>query len=101
MQPVADLLPAEEHDAEEGRLQKERGDHLVGDQRADHVAGEFGVARPVGAELVAHHDAGDDAETEGDREDLHPEPEEVAVERIARAQPVELERPRASSRGRW
>ncbi len=92
MQPVADLLPAEQHDAEEGRFEEEGGDHLVGDDRAENVAGELGKARPVRAELVAHDDARDDAEAEGHREDLHPEAEEVPVERIAGAQPVELER---------
>ena len=34
MQPVADPLPAEQHDAEEGRLQEEGRDHLVGDAPA-------------------------------------------------------------------
>ena len=92
MQPVADPLPAEQHDAEEGRFEEEGGDHLVGDHRTEHVARELGIARPVRAELVAHDDARDDAEAEGHRKDLHPEAEEVAVERIAGAQPVEFER---------
>ena len=91
MQPVADLVPAEQHDAEERRLEEERGDDLVGDERADDVAGEVGEARPVGAELVAHDDAGHDAEPERHGEHLDPEAEQVAVERVARPQPVELE----------
>src|SRR5205085_11890921 len=67
-------------------------DDLVGDERPDHVAREFREARPVRAELVAHDNAGDDAEPEGHGEDLYPEPVEVAVDRLTRAQPIELER---------
>ena len=50
-------LPAEQQDAEEGRLQEKRGQHLVADQRADDVAGDHREAAPVGAELVGQHDA--------------------------------------------
>jgi hypothetical protein len=80
VQPVADPVPAEQHDAEEAGLQAEGRDHLVGDHRPDDVADELGVPGPVRAELVAHHDAGHDAEPERDGEDLHPELVEVLVE---------------------
>ena len=91
MQAVAHLLPAEEHDAEKGRLEEEGGDDLIGDDGPKHVAGELGEPRPVGAELVAHDDARHDAEAEGHREHLHPEAEEIAIKRIAGAQPVEFQ----------
>ena len=57
MQPLADLLHAEQHDAEEPRLQEEGGQHLISHERADHRPGAIGEDRPVGAELVGHDDA--------------------------------------------
>ncbi len=39
MQPVADPLEAEQHDAEETRFEEERGEHLIGHQRAEDGAG--------------------------------------------------------------
>jgi hypothetical protein len=38
MQPRRHAVPAEQHDAEERRFEEERGQHLVADQRSDHVA---------------------------------------------------------------
>ena len=64
--------------------------HLVGDDGPSMLPRELGEPRPVGAELVAHDDARHDAEAERHREDLDPEAEEVAVERIAGAQPLEF-----------
>ena len=78
VQPVADALAAEQHDAEEARLEEEGGQHLVAHQRPDHRPGLVGEGRPVGAELVAHDDAGDDAHAEGDGEDGLPVVEELA-----------------------
>ncbi len=66
-------VPAEQHDAEEGRLEEERGQHLVAEQRPEHVADDDREVAPVGAELVGQHDAGDDAHGEGHGEDLGPE----------------------------
>jgi hypothetical protein len=66
----ADALHAEQHDAEEAGLEEEGGQHLVAHQRADDRAGLVGEGRPVGAELVGHHDARHDAHAEGDGEDL-------------------------------
>ena len=86
MQPGTDALQAEQHDAEEARFEEERGQHLIGHQRADHGAGLVGEGRPVGAELVGHHDAGHDAHAERDGEDLEPVVEQAD------------DRPRARSR---
>ena len=79
LQPARHPAPAEQHDAEEGRLQEKRGQHLVADQRADDVAGEDREAAPVGAELVGQHDPGDDAHRERHREDAGPEPRQPLV----------------------
>ena len=77
MQPVADPFQAEQHDPEKARLEKEGGQHLIGHQGADHGAGLVGKRRPVGAELVGHHDARHHAHAERDREDLQPVIEQV------------------------
>ena len=77
MQSGADAIEAEQHHAEEARFEEERGQHLIGHQRADHRAGLVGEGRPVGAELVGHHDARHDAHAEGDGENLQPVIEQV------------------------
>ena len=73
MQPARHAVAAEQQDAEEGRLQEERGQHLVADQRPDHIADDRREAAPVGAELVGQHDARDDAHRERHGENLGPE----------------------------
>ena len=87
MQSVADPLQAEQHHAEETRFEEERGQHLIGHQRADHRAGLVGKCRPVGAELVGHHDAGHHAHAEGDGEDLQPIIEQVDEDLASGPQP--------------
>ena len=91
VQPVADALAAEQRDAEEAGLEEEGGQHLVAHQRADHRAGLVGEAGPVGAELVAHHDARDDAHAEDDGEHRLPVVEELQVRRVALPQPQRVE----------
>ena len=54
--------PAEQHHAEERGFEEERRQHFVREQRAEDVAGAYRQHRPVGAELEAHDDAGDDAQ---------------------------------------
>ena len=77
MQLVADAFEAEQHHAEEARFEEERGQHLIGHQRPDHRAGLVGKGRPVGAELVGHHDARHHAHAEGDGKDFQPVIEQV------------------------
>jgi hypothetical protein len=72
VQPLSDLLHAEQHDAQEPRFEEERGQHFVGHERTDHGTRAIREHGPVRAELVGHHDAGDHAHREGDREDLDP-----------------------------
>ena len=79
LQPVRHAAPAEQHHAEERGLQEECRQHLVTDQRADHVAGEDREAAPVGAELVREHDTRDDAHRERHREDARPEPRQALI----------------------
>ncbi len=91
VQPLADLVHPEQHHAEEAGLEEEGGQHLIGHERADDRPGPVGEDRPVGAELVGHDDAGDDAHREGDREDLQPVAEQVEIGVLARLQPQRLE----------
>ena len=85
------LVPAEDPEADEGRLEEEREQALERERRAEDVADEPGVLRPVHAELELLHDAGDDAHREVDEEDLAEEPREAEVLRLAGAIPGRLE----------
>jgi hypothetical protein len=88
VEALAHALAAEEHHAQEPRLEEEGGEHLTGHERSDHRAGAVGEDAPVGAELVGHDDAGNHAHPEGDGEDLLPVFEEREIVRIARANPL-------------
>ena len=91
MQSGADALEPEQHHAEEARLEEERGQHLIGHQRTDHRPGLVGKDRPVGAELVGHHDARHHAHAEGHGEDLQPVIEEIEVHLAPGQEPARLE----------
>ncbi len=88
---LAHAAGAEQHDAEEARLQEERRQHLVGQQRPGDVADGVHVARPVGAELEAHRHARDHAQREGQREDLHPQAVRGHPRRVAGLAVAQLE----------
>ena len=51
------LVHAEQHHTEETRLEEEGGQHLIRHERP----GTIREKRPVGAELIGHHNAGNDA----------------------------------------
>jgi len=91
IEPGRDALPPEEQHAEESRLERERGEGLVGEERALDGTGAPRELAPVGAELERHHDAGDDAEPEGDREDAQPQVEQSPVDRLPGALVQDLE----------
>ena len=91
VQAAADLVHAEQHDAQEPGLEEEGRQHLVGHQRADDGPRPVGEHRPVGAELVGHDQARDHAHAEGDREDLQPVFEQVEIDRPAGPQPQPFE----------
>ena len=91
MQACTDALPAEQHDAEETGFEEKRRQDLVGEQRSVDGTGDAGEAGPVCAELVGHHDTGDDAHAETDCENLRPEEKEFAINHLAGSQPQALE----------
>ncbi len=90
VQLLADFLHPEQHHAKEARFEEEGGQHLIGHQRPDHRPGLVREHRPVGAELVGHDDAGDDAHRESNREDLQPILEQVMIDRFAGLKPQPL-----------
>jgi hypothetical protein len=67
------LVPAEEHQADEGRLEEEGHEPLDGERRTEDVADIVAVVAPVHTELEFHGDAGRDAEDEVDAEQRGPE----------------------------
>ena len=77
--------------AEKAGLQEERRQHLVAHQRTHDGPGELGELRPVGAELVRHHEAAHDAHAKHEAEALYPELEQVEVNLLLGAQPQPLE----------
>src|SRR5579875_3453897 len=79
MSPAGNETAAEEQHAEEGGLEKEGAQHLVGEERREDVRGGIGIAAPVGAELEGHDHPGDDAHAERDREDPRPEARQPEV----------------------
>ena len=64
MKFLAYALPAEEHYGKKGSLQEKREQALDRKRRAEDVAHEPAVIRPVGAELELHYDARRDADGE-------------------------------------
>ncbi len=91
MQAFADAVHAEQHHAEEARFEEERGQNLVAEQRPDDRPGFVGEDRPVGAELVGHDDARDDAHGEGDRKDAQPIAEDIEIDGFAGRKPQPFE----------
>ena len=83
-------VPAEEPQAQEGRLEEEREQRLDGQRGAEDVADEAGVVRPVHAELELLHDAGGHAHDEVDEEELAEELRELQIHHLARAGPHRL-----------
>jgi len=89
--PGADAIPAKEHDAEEGCLEKEGGQDLVAQQGPQDVPDLVGKYRPVGAELKRHDHTRDHAHAEGDGEDLYPHAVDFRIHGVAGREPAPLE----------
>src|SRR5581483_5398636 len=89
--PGAEPPLAEEEEAEEPGLEKEREDALHRERLPDHAPRRAREARPVRPELKLHRDAGDDSHREVDREDPAPEARGRIVPRLAGAQRRRLE----------
>ena len=69
----AELVPAEEEQANEGRLQEEGHEPFDGQRRAKDVPHVMAEVAPVHAELEFHGDAGGHAKREIDAEQRSPE----------------------------
>jgi len=70
---LAQAIPAEEEQPDEGRFEEERHQSFDGERRAENVADVVGVIGPIGAELKFHGDAGGDAHGEIDAKQRAPE----------------------------
>ena len=90
VQLAGELVPAEDPQPQEGRLEEEREQRLDRQRGAEDVADEAGVVAPVHAELELLDDAGDHANGEVDREELAEELRQPQVLVLARAQPRDL-----------
>ena len=82
---LGQAVPAEEEQADEGRLQEEGENAFYGERRAENVADIMGVVAPIGAELEFHRHAGRDAHREIDPKERSPEFRRVAPDRVARS----------------
>ena len=100
---LGQAAPAEDPEAEEGRLEEEGEQALHRERRAEDVADEAGVLAPGHAELEFLHEPGGDAEDEVDQVELAPELRHAEVLLVAGAHPHGLhdrdDRPRPSVRG--
>jgi hypothetical protein len=88
---LGEPAPAEDPQAEEGRLQEEGEQGLEGQRRAEDVTDEAAVVAPVHPELELLDDAGDQAEGEVDHEELAEELGQSQPLRLVRAHPHEVE----------
>ena len=99
MDPRREAVPAEDPEAEERRLQEEGGQALDRERRAEHVAHELRVDRPVHPELELLHQPGGDADREVDQEERPEEVREAQPALVPRPVPLRLhdrdERPEA------
>ena len=84
-------VPAEDPQAQEGRLEEEGQQALHRQRGAEDVADEAGVLGPVHAELELLHDAGHDTHGEVDQEELPEELGQLEVLDVARPVPGRLE----------
>ncbi|KAG1393712.1 hypothetical protein G6F59_014314 [Rhizopus arrhizus] len=80
---LAQAVPAEEEQADEGGFQEERHQAFDGQRRTEDVTHVVAVVGPVHAELEFHHDAGGDAHGEVDAEQDAPEQGHPAPDLLA------------------
>ena len=81
-------LPAEDPQPQERGLQEERRQALHGQRRAEHVADEPGVRRPVHPELELLNQTGDHTDRDVDQQQRAEEPGQPLVSRLPRAEPA-------------
>ena len=77
---LGQALPAEHHETDERRLHEESHQAFDRERRAEGVADEARVVRPVGPELELHRQAGGDTQREVDQEQPAPEMGHPAVD---------------------
>ena len=79
MRLLRELVPAEHPNAEERGLEEERRQRLKRERRAENIAHEARVLRPVHAELELLHESGDDAHGEVDEKERAEELQQLAA----------------------
>ena len=90
VEALADLVPAKEHDGNEGRFHEEGHDALDGERSVEDVAHEVGVVAPVGAELKFEDDTCGNAHSEVNAKELLPKLCAVAPESVTSPVPTGL-----------
>jgi hypothetical protein len=80
MRPARHEIAAEQQHAEEGGLEKEGRQALVGEQRRDDVGGCVGIAAPVRTKLERHHNARHHAHAERRGENPDPEGRDAEID---------------------
>ena len=78
------LVPAEEEQSHEGRLEEKRHEAFDGERCSENIAHIVAVIAPVHAELELHGEAGGDSEHEVDAEQRAPELGHLPPDRPAR-----------------
>jgi hypothetical protein len=79
VRPGRHKLASEQEHAEEGRLQEECGQPLIGEQRRNDVSGRIGETAPIRAELKRHDDARHDAHAERHGKNLDPKGRDAKI----------------------
>jgi len=91
VQDARQPVPAEDPQTDERRLQEEGDQGFESQRRAEDIADEAGVLRPVHTELELLHDAGDHARREVDEEKLREKLGEAQPLIVSSAQPSGLQ----------
>ena len=90
MNALREAVPAEDPEAEERRLEHERGEPLDRERRSEHVSHELRVDRPVHPELELLHEPRRDADGEVDQHERPEEAREAQPRLVAAAVPERL-----------
>ena len=79
---LGETVPAEEPDTEHRRFKEKGSECLERERRAEDIAHEAGILRPVHTEVELLHDAGDDAHGEIDDEQRAEKLHELPTSRL-------------------
>lgn len=86
MQFIADPFAAKQHDSQKSCFEEKCRQHLIGHERAKDRSGLVRKHRPVGPELIRHHNARHDAHAKSDGKDFLPVVEQGQVGVVMRTQ---------------